>query len=368
MGTIRERVRKDGSKAYLAQIIIKRKGKPTYREAETFDKKAAAVAFLKQREPELKSEGGIERARVRGITVGAMIDKYVEESRKDIGRTKAQVLETIKRYDLAKLGAADITSRDVLNFAKDLARSVKPQTVGNYLSHLAAVLRLARPVWDIQLDPSVMKDAFVAAKDMGLTSKSEKRIRRPSLDELDKLMAFFGERQERAPAAVPMQKIIAYAIFSTRRQDEIVRPLWSNLDEPHTRLLVKDMKHPGQKIGNDVWVDLPPEALAIIRSMPRTEGRIFPYTADAISAAFTRACLTLGITHPEMPDHERLHFHDLRHEGVSRLFEMGWDIPHVALVSGHRSWSSLQRYAQIKQGGDKFKDWKWFPVVMSEPL
>ena len=104
-------------------------------------------------------------------------------------------------------------------------------------------------------------------------------------------------------------------------------------------------------------------ALAIIKTMSRDKERIFPYTADAIGAAFTRACYTLGINHKDMPDDERLHFHDLRHEGVSRLFEMGWDIPHVALVSGHRSWSSLQRYAQIRQKGDKFKDWKWLEAV-----
>ena len=56
--------------------------------------------------------------------------------------------------------------------------------------------------------------------------------------------------------------------------------------------------------------------------MPRRDDRIFPYSTDAISAAFTRACKVLGI--------EDLHFHDLRHEGVSRLFEMGWTIPQVA--------------------------------------
>jgi hypothetical protein len=40
-----------------------------------------------------------------------------------------------------------------------------------------------------------------------------------------------------------------------------------------------------------------------------------------------------------------LHFHDLRHEGISRLFEMGRTIPQAASVSGHRSWASLQRYS-----------------------
>lgn len=341
--------------AYLAQIIIKRKGKPTYRESETFNRRSEAVAYLKVREPELKTDEGIERAKARGITVGGAIDAYVRESLKDIGRTKAQVLETIKKFDLADIEASDVKSEDIVRFARELSKTVKPQTVGNYLSHLSAVFRIARPAWGIPLDPTAMKDAFAVTKQLGMTSKSEKRERRPTLAELDKLMEFFGERQERAPGAAPMQKIIAYAIFSTRRQEEIIRPEWPHLDEAHSRLLIKDMKHPGQKVGNDVWVDLPPEALAIIRAMPRTAKRIFPYSTDAISAAFTRACQFLQI--------EDLRFHDLRHEGVSRLFEVGKDIPHVALVSGHRSWSSLQRYAQIRQSGDKYANWKWLKVV-----
>ena len=30
-----------------------------------------------------------------------------------------------------------------------------------------------------------------------------------------------------------------------------------------------------------------------------------------------------------------LHFHDLRHEAISRFFEKGLSIPEVALISGH---------------------------------
>jgi integrase len=85
--------------------------------------------------------------------------------------------------------------------------------------------------------------------------------------------------------------------------------------------------------------------------MPQTGPTIFPASADAISAAFTRACKVLGI--------EDLHFHDLRHEGISRLFEMSWNIPHVAAVSGHRSWQSLKRYTHLSQAGDKYANWKW---------
>lgn len=56
---------------------------------------------------------------------------------------------------------------------------------------------------------------------------------------------------------------------------------------------------------------------------------------------------------------------DLRHEGVSRLFEMGMNIPHAAAVSGHRSWTSLKRYTHLRDHGDKYAGWKWLPVVTS---
>jgi integrase len=52
---------------------------------------------------------------------------------------------------------------------------------------------------------------------------------------------------------------------------------------------------------------------------------------------------------PRFKDKElRLRFHDLRHEAISRLFEMDWDIPEVAAVSGHRDWGQLKRYTNLK--------------------
>ncbi len=103
--------------------------------------------------------------------------------------------------------------------------------------------------------------------------------------------------------------------------------------------------------------------LAIVKAMPRVDDRIFPYSTGAIGAAFTRACLFLGINTEDMPDEKRLHFHDLRHDGISRLFETGFNIPHVAAVSGHRSWTGLKRYTHLRQTGDKYEGWKWLPIV-----
>jgi integrase len=45
---------------------------------------------------------------------------------------------------------------------------------------------------------------------------------------------------------------------------------------------------------------------------------------------------------------EDLHFHDLRHEAISRLFEMGLTVPEVTLISGHRDARMLLRYAHAQ--------------------
>lgn len=363
MGTIVQRKRKDGSTGYSAQILIKRKGEIVHRETQTFDRRQAAQAWIVKREAELSKPGAVERSKAPDPTLRDAIDRYIAESVKELGKTKAQVLRTIKTHSIADMRCSKITSADIVSFAQGL--DCQPQTRSNYLSHLGAVFAVARPAWQYELDQQAMADAFVVTKRMGITSKSRERDRRPTLAELDKLLNHFTLRSIRRPDSAPMVKIIAFAIFSTRRQEEITRIRWDDLGDD--RVMVRDMKNPGEKIGNDVYVDLVPEAMKIVRSMPKVAKEIFPYSTDAISAAFTRACMVLGINTEEMPDKERLHFHDLRHDGVSRLFEMGCNIPHVAAVSGHRDWKSLKRYTHLRQTGDKYKGWAWLDKAVARP-
>lgn len=345
MGTIIARKRKDGSTGYLAQIMRRDKGK-IYRESKTFDRRQAALIWLEKREGELDSPGGIDRAQALDPTLGDAIERCTSESERAMGRTKAQVLRAIKSHPIADMRCSKIESHDVVALARNLRGQRSPQTVQNYLSHLGSVFAIARPAWGYPLDQQAMRDAMIVAKRLGLTSKSRQRERRPTVEEIKKLIEHFAVRSLRRPASVPMHKVIVFAMFSTRRMEEITRIKWDDLDPEASRVLVRDMKNPGDKEGNDVWCDLPEQAVKIIKAMPRDGVKIFPYSADAIGAAFTRACKTLGI--------EDLHFHDLRHEGVSRLFEIGLNIPHVAAVSGHRNWISLKRYTHLRQTGDKW--------------
>ena len=357
MGTLTSRKRKDNSTVYTAQIRINRNGTTVYQESQTFDRKQVAQAWIKRRETELAASGAIERANRKGVTIKKMIDQYLDEYEKirPLGKTKRATLTAIKETWLGEVDDSALNSQKLVEFAQwrmsKEGGSVQAQTVGNDLSHLGAVLSVARPAWGYEIDPLAMTDARKVLRKLGMVTKSKERNRRPTLDELDQLMKHFFDMLTRGNNSIPMPKIIAFALFSTRRQEEITRIRWEDLDESRQAVLVRDMKNPGQKLGNDVWCHLPDEAWAILNSMPKVEREIFPFNGKSVSASFTRACPLLGI--------EDLHFHDLRHEGVSRLFEMDWDIPRVSSVSGHRDWNSLRRYTHLRGRGNRYASWKW---------
>lgn len=367
MGTITLRKRKDGSARYTAQIRIMRQGATVYQESQTFDRKATAQAWIKRRETELAEPGAIAKANRKGVTVKEMIERYLDEYEKirPLGKTKRATLKAISETWLGELEDTQITSQQLVEYGNRRMQEdgIQAQTLGNDLAHLGAVLSVARPAWGFDIDPMAMPDARRVLRNMGAVTKSRERSRRPTLAELDRLLTYFSEMRERRKQQIDMVRVIVFALFSTRRQEEITRIRWDAMDEVGQRVLITDMKNPGQKHGNDVWCLVPDEAWRLIRSMPRIASEVFPYNCRSVSASFTRACNFL-----EIGD---LHFHDLRHEGVSRLFEMGWDIPKVASVSGHRDWNSMRRYTHLRGNGDPFdpyKDWPWLERAVSGPV
>lgn len=360
MATFRERTLKSGKTSVLAQITRRGHMQP---ESRTFDNRKKAEAWAKKREKEIDTDIAagrkVQRRGVKKVTLGDAIDRYITESMREIGKTKAQVLRTIREeYDIADMPCDQIESHNIVAFVKDLHKRpglTSSATALNYLSHLSAVFATARPLWNYPLDAQAMKDAQKVCVTMGFTSKSEGRDRRPSLEELNQLMTYFERATAANPRTMPMHKVLAFAIFSTRRQAEICRITWDDYEPQHQRILVRKMKNPGEKGGVDTWVELPDPCCAIIEAMPQKKAEIFPFNSDTVSRRFTEACKFLGI--------DDLHFHDMRHEGTSRLFEMGRTVPQAASVTGHKSWKSLEGYTHIRQQGDRYEGWPWIEKV-----
>ncbi|AWN36378.1 hypothetical protein [Methylobacterium radiodurans] len=96
MGTIIVRKRKDDSLGYHAQVAVQTDGQ-AHRETKTFDRRPAAAAWIKRREAELEGSGALTRAKIGDPALGAVIDRYVAESRRTPGEAKAQVLRSPSR-------------------------------------------------------------------------------------------------------------------------------------------------------------------------------------------------------------------------------------------------------------------------------
>lgn len=337
-----------------------RDGAVVHKETETFDREAAAKAWLKKRETALAEPGALAALSAPDPTLGEIIERYLDEAEvlRGLGRTQEATLRAIAKSDLGARKGSTIDSAALVDYARERIErdGVQPQTVNGDFSLLGTVIDLAKPAWGYPLDGSVMDDARTVARHLGLIERAEERDRRPTRDELDRLMQHFHDAIRRRAFVLPMIKVVPFAIFSCRRQEEIVKIRWDDINEDEQAVLVRDMKHPRKKKGNNVWCHLPDRAWRLLHSMPRIEERIFPYTTDAISAAFLRACDWLGI--------EDLRFHDLRREGVSHLFETGLDIPQVTRVSAHRNWNVLRRYANLKGTGDIYAGWKWLDIAV----
>lgn len=315
-GTWRALIRRKGIKALCRTF-------PTRREAERWS-----------RQTEADLERGQAVARPGGPTVGDAIDAYRKlrgRSRRDIdpaGNEHYMLLHLDR--DLADVAVEALTPERLATFCERRRDDgAGAYTVGMEVSKLGTVLKYAavalRARWG---DP--VGAARPLLEHLQLIGPGKSRDRRPSAQELAAV---------REAAPVLLRDIIDFAILTCMRRSEIVRASFADVDPEKRLLLIRDRKHPRQKAGNHETIPLLGDALQIIQRQPAGE-RIFPVTREWVSDSFLLACRIAHV--------QNLHFHDLRHEGVSRLFEAGYTIEQVALVSGHRSWQQLRRYTQLR--------------------
>ncbi|HEX5776115.1 MAG TPA: site-specific integrase, partial [Caulobacteraceae bacterium] len=261
------------------------------------------------------------------------------------GRSKDATLKMLRR-ELGKKKLNEIDRECVIRFGRErAAQGAGPVTVSMDVGAIKLVLSHAAAVHGLPVHIEPVDLARIALKRLGLVGKSNERDRRPEEEELEKLFAHFDGNER---LTIPMSRIVRFAIATAMRQEEICRVTWGDLNTRTKMLLIRDRKDPREKRGNDQRIPLLAvsgfDAMALIEEQraqrANEDDRIFSYNHKSVGTAFTRACRDLAI--------EDLHFHDLRHEGTSRLFEAGFAIEQVALVTGHKDWKMLRRYTHLR--------------------
>lgn len=313
---------------------VRRKGQPVY--TRTFDTKAAAERWARQLEADM-DRGNQPAPGKKVLLVAELIAGYrkLREQARPISdsSTEHYTLLHLDRH-LGKRDAQRLTPQDLVGYCG--AR--KDEGAGAYtcnmdISKLGTVLRYAALASKVTL-PDVVGQARPLLTHLGLIGGGGKRERRPTQDELQRLVEYL-EREHGALYA----DVVRFAVLTAMRRGEITRLRWEDVDAAKKLVLVRDRKHPRKKVGNNEWIPLLGDAWAIVQRQTKGE-LIFPVHEQTLSKYFRWACQALSI-----PD---LHFHDLRHEGTSRLFEQGYEVQQVALVTGHKDWRHLKRYTNLK--------------------
>lgn len=333
---------------------IRRKGLPAV--SQNFDTKTEAQKWARAKEHEFDQNVRIP-AGLR-VTIAELADGYLEQMRgKSMGTTKRATINRLRR-DLGVHRLEEVNKRLVLNFAqKRQNEGAGPSTLQQDLVYLVTLLKFGGAMADAEEAAALALVQVNAAKALlahsGRIAPSNQRDRRPTTEELERLCEWCAKHTR---SSVPLWDIIQFARCTAMRLGEIVGVggvTWDDLNARDRTLLVRNRKNPRQLVGNDDLIPLlrgpvtwqacaidPLEIILRQRTAAVQKGKIFPHVENTVGQSFAHACKDVGAND--------LHFHDLRHDAISLLFEAGYTIPEVALVSGHKNWKNLQRYTNLK--------------------
>jgi integrase len=306
------------------QAMVRRKGlKP---RARSFDAKADAERWARELETQVDRYGwALDTRPAESTTPGDVLLRYSNEvsSRKRGARQEQERLAVLRRHELAHRTMAGVTSAEIASYRDQRLKQVAPATVLRELALLSHVFEVAMSEWHIHL-------ARNPVKQVRRPSVSDSRSRRLSADEEQRLLD--ACEAGRTPC---LSALVVVAAESGMRRGELLALRWSDVDlefgVAHLRMT---------KNGTSRDVPLSPRAIRALRGLGASQAgsdeRPFPLTPGALEQAWRRLCARAGI--------QGLRFHDLRHEGLSRLAEQGLSITELASVSGHRTLGMLGRY------------------------
>ena len=340
MASIMQRKQADGTVRYTAQIRLRIDGE-AYQQSRTFATKAAAASWAKKREEALKS--GDAPISVSRVKIRKLIEDYLAEKGGNIGPSKRKHLTLLTTFAMADLDAIALTPAQLVeHVSARRASGTGPSTVINDLVWLRVVWRYAG-LQRIAVKMATLDEAMAYCKADGLIARARRRVRRPTSEELKKIGEWFRYREGRG--APPMYDIMWAAIYSCRRLDELCRMRLSDWDRERGVWLIRDVKHPSGSTGHHMEMTVTERLKPVIAALetkiqrPTGDDRLIHWKSSSVGNYWGKQLRLLGV--------DDLRFHDLRHEGCSRLAEDGWTIPQIQRVSLHESWASLQRYVHV---------------------
>lgn len=310
------------------QAKVRRHGINT---SATFETKARAEAWARQTESDIDA-GRFQLGRVEAdrTILHEALERYLAEivPRKKGIKQNTGIVRAWQRSTLAKRPLTAIRGADIAAWRDEKLKEVGAQTVIHHLNLLSHLYNTAANEWGLES----LQNPVSRVKKPAMPKGRERRLMG---DEEARLLTTCDASE--SPWLGPMVRL---ALATAMRQGELLKLTWSDISTERSSAILRETKN-----GRSRTVPFSSAAQAVLGTMRQTpHGPLFPVlTGRAVSHAFAKACARAGIAD--------LHFHDLRHEATSRLFENTnlRDIE-IASVTGHTSMEMLKRYAHLRAG------------------
>lgn len=309
------------------QAQVRRRGmKP---RAKSFDNKVDAEKWARDLETQVDRFGAAPDTKIlESTTLGALLERYQRE----ITPTKRgavqedQRIDVLRRHDLAHRTLIGLSQQDIASFRDERLQSVAPSTTVREMAILSHVLEVATRDWGMPLAKNVVK-----------------LVRRPIIRN-ERSRRLTGDEEQRLldgcdAGKIPfLRTLVILAIETGMRRGEILGLEWADISH-NRRVITLTMT----KNGSGREVPLSQRAFDALMAWKAQvavdQSTVFLMSPGALEQTWRRVLVRAGI--------KNLRFHDLRHEGVSRLFERGLNMIEVSSISGHRELRMLKRYTHL---------------------
>ncbi len=384
MGSIRTVKRKGGAVSYVARIH--RSGEVP--QSKTFRNKASAREWANDIEVKIDRKENVSRT-AETLKFKEVCAQFLQDYRKPKGgkpcskgeRTMVPILAAHFCTRDPDIKVAEITRSKIEGYISVLQETPVPEserkkkahplykggggggrtysgnTARKYYFQLRKILTWASMKYDFVLDAKLfmgigVPDAWEEPRERRLQGDEEARLISAALNS----MAHGKE----------WRLIILFAIATTARMQEILLSQWKEFNIPGEAWNIPK-GHTKIKVARQAGLTIPAlallEELAQYRKTPSDGNELlFPWWKDSstLSKAFRRLTARAKI--------DDFHFHDLRHEGITRLFQTALTDVEIMKMTGHTNSSTLARYLHNRGSDIAAKiNAKWSPPKAAEP-
>lgn len=346
----------------------------------TFDSMDAAKAFCLQAEalidagqipPELLELSRPKAARRDKLepmtrTLAANIDEFIAGYHVTEG--DKQWLAVL-RGEIGKTPMGEITVQWALGLVRGykLTKQLTPATIRHRIGALRRCLDWHVTVGNLPLNPlkllperyatyndaerAIIGDAPPAdnARDRRLEPGEEERIRKVLANDPDYIASLGVERGIDPESQAPMTLLFELALETAMRMRETFTLSWDQIDFEKRTIFLNKTKN-----GDNRQVPMSSVVVQLLKQHGISSGLVFPlfWNSDQTEAGLRKASSRLSgrwRTIARLAKCDDLHFHDIRHEATSRLFEKtSLSDLQIAKITGHRDPRMLMRYSNLR--------------------